>query len=80
METAKQIAQWVIDNRYPKSENEKVTDVEMYYELVTRINKLSNRPIVMECATCKHREVSKFVDPCFGCYDRSNWQTNDYKD
>jgi hypothetical protein len=25
------IAQWVIDNRYPKSENEKVSDVEMYH-------------------------------------------------
>ena len=44
MKTAKEIAQWVIDNRYPKSENEKVSDVEMYYELVESIEKLCNIP------------------------------------
>jgi len=42
MKTAKEIAQWVIDNRYPKSENEKVPDVEMYHELVENIEKLCN--------------------------------------
>ena len=31
MKTTKEIAQWVIDNRYSKSENEKVSDVEMYH-------------------------------------------------
>jgi len=44
MKTAKEIAQWVIDNRYPKSENEKVSDVEMYNELVESIEKLCNIP------------------------------------
>ena len=40
MKTAEQIAQWVIDNRYPKSENNKVSDSEMYHELVESIAKL----------------------------------------
>ena len=31
--TIQEIAQWVIDNRYPKSEHEKVSDMEMYYKL-----------------------------------------------
>ena len=53
MKTAKEIAQWVIDNRYPKSENEKVSDAG---------------------ATCKHQEVSKYVEPCYGCNDYSNHQ------
>jgi hypothetical protein len=29
-----QLAQWVIDNRYPKSEKEKVSDFEMYHTIV----------------------------------------------
>ena len=37
--TAKETAQWVIDNRYPKNEHQKVSDAEMYHELVDRINK-----------------------------------------
>lgn len=48
MKTAKEIAQWVIDNRYPKSENEKVSDVEMYHELVESIEKLCNIPHVVK--------------------------------
>ena len=74
MKTAKEIAQWVIDNRYPKSENEKVSDVEMYHDLVESIEKLCNIPPVINCATCKHQEVSKYVEPCYGCDDYSNHQ------
>jgi hypothetical protein len=32
-----EIAQWVIDNRYPKSENNKMSDSEMYYTLIEKI-------------------------------------------
>lgn len=32
--TANEIAQWVIDNRYPRNEKEKVSDLEMYHYLV----------------------------------------------
>ena len=46
MKTAEQITQWVIDNRYPKSEKEKVSDSEMYYELVENIAKLCTIPSV----------------------------------
>jgi hypothetical protein len=35
--TKEEIAQWVIDNRYPKSENEKTTDSEMYHFLLDSI-------------------------------------------
>ena len=34
MKTTEQIAQWVIDNRYPKSKYDKVSDSEMYYALI----------------------------------------------
>ena len=38
---AEEIAQWVINNRYPKSEKEKIEDAEMYYFIVDAINKLN---------------------------------------
>jgi hypothetical protein len=34
---AEAIAQWVIDNRYPKSEGDKLTDAEMYCTLIEKI-------------------------------------------
>ena len=38
--TKELIAQWVIDNRYGKSENDKVSDSEMYHKLVDEIESL----------------------------------------
>ena len=35
-----EIAQWVIDNRYPKSEYEKISDSEMYNLLIEKISNL----------------------------------------
>lgn len=42
MKTPEEIAQWVIDNRYPKSENDKVSDFEMYQTLVDDIKNIVN--------------------------------------
>lgn len=42
LKTAEQTAQWVIDNRYPKSENEKVSDSEMYNTVKENIHSFSN--------------------------------------
>lgn len=36
------IAQWVINNRYPKSENRKISDVEMYDILCEKIEQLES--------------------------------------
>lgn len=41
--TAEQIAQWVIDNRYPKSENNKLSDIEMYHALVVDVREYSDQ-------------------------------------
>ena len=35
--TKEEIAQWVIDNRYPKSENLKTSDFEIYHFLTAQI-------------------------------------------
>lgn len=38
------IAQWVISNRYPKSEFDKVSDHDLYYGLIDRIKALPTPP------------------------------------
>lgn len=46
MKTIQEIAQWVIDNRYPKSENNKVSDAEMYHTLIEAMNQVLRQPLV----------------------------------
>jgi hypothetical protein len=46
MKTTQEIAQWVIDNRYPKSENNKVSDAEMYHTLIEAMNQVLQQPLV----------------------------------
>lgn len=41
--TPQEVAQWVIDNRYPKSENNKVNDFELYHLLSDKINNMLNK-------------------------------------
>jgi uncharacterized protein YmfQ (DUF2313 family) len=38
-----QIAQWVIDNRYPKSEGDKMTNSELYCTLIDKVNALATK-------------------------------------
>lgn len=81
MKTPEEIGQWVIDNRYPKNEHDKVSDVEMYHVLVNSINELiaTDKPkkkrkvIKKSCRTCKHWTDSTFVEPCHSCSGLSNF-------
>jgi hypothetical protein len=43
-----EIAQWVIDNRYPKSETDKISDIEMYHFIADRIHDLTRWISVLE--------------------------------
>ena len=56
MKTPEEIAQWVIDNRYPQNEKQKVSDAEMYHNLVDSIANLCNLPVVTHrtCYNCKY--------------------------
>jgi len=69
MKTVQEIAQWVIDNRYPKSENNKVSDSEMYYTLVESIEKLCTIPRVIKsvCIAPKGECDRKPEDVCKEC-------------
>lgn len=77
METIQEIAQWVIDNRYPKSENDKVSDAEMYNTLIEAMNQVLRQPLVsgelpISC-------VNDFEKPEY-CSQRSNHLCQKCKD
>jgi len=40
MKKIREIAQWVIDNRYPKGEYNKIDDFEMYHTLIDMMNEV----------------------------------------
>ena len=44
-----EIAQWVINNRYPKSEKEKVSDAEMYHFIVAQLKQEEPREEEKPC-------------------------------
>jgi hypothetical protein len=50
-----EIAQWVIDNRYPKGEYDKVTDSEMFYQLVDMIKQKPSEYIL--CAAIWYKDI-----------------------
>jgi hypothetical protein len=67
MKTIQEIAQWVIDNRYPKSENDKVSDFEMYHTLIEAMNQILRQPpVTKSVCTCMAFHKS---DECYklGC-------------
>ena len=35
--------------------------------------KLFDIPVFIDCRTCKHQKVSKFVAPCYGCRDNGGY-------
>ena len=78
MKTAKEIAQWVIDNRYPKNEKEKVSDLEMYHELVNMIDELTSVAKEIErdekeCKNCKYSDFEFYREPCDSCHNLAKW-------
>lgn len=67
MKTIQEIAQWVIDNRYPKSENNKVSDAEMYHTLIEAMNQVLRQPTVVgrsEQLEPKEQICYKSNEPC----------------
>lgn len=56
--TKEEIAQYVIDNRYPKSENENVTCFEMYHSLIEKLDIYAEercKPLVEALEMCIQR-------------------------
>lgn len=32
-----------------------------------------DKSAIIDCGTCKHKEVSKYVSPCYGCRDNGGY-------
>lgn len=47
--------------------------------LILRMLKLAATPdkdlldAARDCSTCKHKQVSKYVEPCYGCMDNDDY-------
>ena len=41
-------------------------------KILKEINKEAHKPIEINCSTCKHINVSKYIDPCHSCNGYSN--------
>jgi hypothetical protein len=68
MNTIQEIAQWVINNRYPKSENDKVSDAEMYHTLIEAMNQvLHQAPVSGSFADAVGRNCPHCGEPCVEC-------------
>jgi len=68
MNTIQEIAQWVINNRYPKSENDKVSDAEMYHTLIEAMNQVLRQPPV-SCSLCGYCKDDRTAVCCQTCLD-----------
>jgi hypothetical protein len=68
MKTIQEIAQWVINNRYPKIENDKVSDAEMYHTLIEAMNQVLHQPPVSgSVADAVGRNCPYCGEPCVEC-------------
>lgn len=64
MNSIKELAQWVIDNRYPKSENEKTSDAEMYNTIVDTFQNLNQK------SELKIEELPTIINKIGDCIDK----------
>lgn len=81
--TPENIAQWVIDNRYPKSEQDKVSDHEMYHfvlsEIVLLLNKEKSHEGQMKlCSNCKYLNNPEGEEPCKTCLNYAEYINHEW--
>lgn len=79
METPESIAQWVINNRYPKSDKDKISDSEMFQWLVEKINNVKidkDEDVGNKCMTCDYVNTKFDVEPCMTCVDSNRYKSS----
>lgn len=68
MKSAEEIAQWVINNRYPKSEKEKISDLEMYHTVKDAILKIAildtSKSVCEQCTWVDLADGSSICSVC----------------
>lgn len=57
-----EIAQWVVNNRYPKNESDKVSDSEMYNEILNVGEALYTQSDVMQILTDINKHFEGRID------------------
>ena len=67
MNSIQELAQWVIDNRWPKSEKEKTSDLEMYHTIVDTFINLSQATVKEPCKKCDWVDLADKTAVCKVC-------------
>lgn len=67
MNSIQELAQWVIDNRYPKSQKEKTSDLEMYHTIIDEFTNLSKAKEKEPCKGCQWIELKDKTSVCKVC-------------
>ena len=67
------IAQWVIDNRYPKDENNKLSDFELYNILIDKLKQLPTKQNSVNDCSCDNEHV------CGICHKGKGYEVIDGK-
>lgn len=67
MNSIQELAQWVIDNRYPKSAKEKTSDLEMFHTIVDTYTELTKVKDKEPCIQCDWIELKDKTSVCKVC-------------
>ena len=67
MNSIQELAQWVIDNRYPKSAKEKTSDLEMFHTIVDAFAELTKVKEKEPCEKCDWIELKDKTSVCKVC-------------
>mgnify|MGYP006349058413 FL=1 len=67
MNSIQELAQWVIDNRYPKSEKQKISDLEMFQTIVDTFSELTKAKEKEPCEKCDWIELKDKTSVCKVC-------------
>jgi hypothetical protein len=69
--TKEEVAQWAVNNRYPKSENNKISDSEMYHTLIKKIEQAIN--YTHSCESFTAEEVINVLDSSYELIDAKSF-------
>lgn len=67
MNSIQELAQWVVDNRYPKSVNGKTSDLEMFHTIIDTFAELTKPKEKETCKKCEWLQLKYKTSVCKVC-------------
>lgn len=67
MNSIQELAQWVIDNRCPKSANQKISNLQMFHTIIDAATKLTRSTEKEFCKRCDCIDLEDKTSVCKVC-------------